>query len=243
MTKKAATTKTADAPAEAKTCRCGCGAPVNFQFIQGHDQRLISQLAHNTATGDGRCMGILTADEAKGDIQARIDKVTAYIAEKLSAGLAAKYNSAAHRQWDLSVRQDNRQATRAERVAKAAAKTAHRAKRAANPAGKKVATAPATPDPFDGVDEAIGDHPRQGNLATITKAKMSNEDVDVAEAAESEARMAVIGTPVRVVVGRRKRNANVHGINQAGKVTAVKLVTNGRETIKTEGEFTVLGNL
>lgn len=49
------------------------------------------------------------------------------------------------------------------------------------------------------------------------------------------------GAPVRVKVGRWEYDATVHGMNQAGKITAVRYYNkNEKEIVKTEGEFILI---
>lgn len=51
----------------------------------------------------------------------------------------------------------------------------------------------------------------------------------------------VLGAPVKVRVGRWQYDATVHGMSQAGKVTAVRYDTaGGKEVVKTEGQFTIV---
>lgn len=214
----------ADAAASTRTCACGCGESVVRNFKQGHDQRMVSKLAQDLVYGnvwDGRAMGILSADEAKSDIQGRIDKVTSYVRAKLTDPLATKVYNAAHRAWELEKNADSRAADKeAKRAAREAAKEAKASRKKDKAA--TAATAPAAEPKL------------------ITKATASNDDVDAAEAALPAGSMShSLGQAVQVLVGKRRRNGVVHGMNQAGKVTAVKLTTGGVETIKTEG-FTVL---
>lgn len=51
----------------------------------------------------------------------------------------------------------------------------------------------------------------------------------------------VAGAEVRIKVGRHAYDATVHGMNQAGKITAVRYYTpGGHEMVKTEGQFTLM---
>ena len=114
----ARTTKTAEAAAKTptpdastSTCACGCGETVERTFKQGHDQRLISLLAQDlvyASVWNGTCAKILKVADRKNDIQDNLDKVSAYISTKLSPGLAAKFESAAHRQWKLQGKAQDR---------------------------------------------------------------------------------------------------------------------------------------
>lgn len=211
--------KTATTAETSKTCACGCGEPVVRLFKQGHDQRLVSNLASDLVhmdVWDGKCMGILKGAIVRGDQQEKIDRVTAYVREKISDGLAAKVWSAAMRTWDLQKNKDAKEAAKAERKAAAAAKP------------KRTAKAKAAPS------EEAGSA-REPKL--ITKAVASNADVDAAEAAAdtNSGGTYTTGQGIRVLIGKRKRNATVHGMNQAGKVTAIALVNGGKEQIKTDG--------
>ena len=224
---KTATTKTA-APAEPHTCACGCGEPVARTFKQGHDQRLISRLASDLVHADvwrGTCMGILKLKDVRRDQQDKIDTVSAYVSEKLSEPLGAKVYNAAMRQWELQKNADERAAAKAER-AKA---NADKPKRES----KKGTAKPAAPSEEAGVAA-----PAEPKL--ITRAAASNDDVDAAEAALGNGQPSP-GAVVRVKVGKaRPREATVHGMNQAGKVTAVRYKVGKNEIIKTEGQFEIV---
>jgi hypothetical protein len=225
-------TKTATAATDQpSTCKCGCGETVARQFKQGHDQRLVSNLASDLVrmdVWDGRCMGILTKADVKSDQQAKIDKVSGYVRDKLSDALATKVYNAAMRAWELDktqgARNEAKAARKAERDAKAAERAARKAEKAASPS------------------EEAGPAAAPAERKLITKATASNDDVDAEEArieADASANGFKPGDSVRVLIGKRKRNATVHGMNQAGKVTAIVLTTNGKETIKTDG-FTIV---
>lgn len=230
-----ATKPAADAQT-ASTCKCGCGESVARQFKQGHDQKLISLMASDIVHGDvwdGTCNGILKGAIRRGDIQEKINVVQERMAKGISEALAAKFVRAAHRTWELEKTRDERAKAKAERKATKDKRATATAKR---PANKKVgATKAATPS-----EEAGGE--AKPPLKLITTAKATNADVDAAEAAvEADTKSGFQpGDPIRVKVGKRVRNGVVRGMNQAGKVTAVALTTNGREVVKTEGEFEVV---
>lgn len=208
--------KKTKAPAELHNCACGCGESVERVFRQGHDQRLISILADETVNG-GRCRNILGVTEAKNlDIQDKINKVSAYVADKLSGALATKYENAASRAWELDKNRDEREAAKAARKAEAAAKP-KRTRKAAAPSEEAGVAAPARP-------------------LSIVKPTATNEDVDADETAQDNGALR-LGAPVRVKLGNAKRirNATVTGMNQAGKVTAITVMNGTRETVKTDG--------
>jgi hypothetical protein len=89
-----------------KTCGCWCGEPLagKSTFRQGHDQRLVSRLAHELVGGalspEAKSGLKLTSWDESGDIQDRIDELTAAVGRIYSAGLASKVNSAAMRRWE-----------------------------------------------------------------------------------------------------------------------------------------------
>lgn len=60
--------------------------------------------------------------------------------------------------------------------------------------------------------------------------------------AQTEEEYAMVpGAPIKVKVGRWQYDATVHGMSQAGKVTAVRYDTaGGKEIVKTEGQFTIV---
>lgn len=219
-------TKSTAAAETSKSCACGCGEPVARTFKQGHDQRLVSNLASDLVYMDvweGRCMGILKGAIVRGDQEEKINKVTEYVRAKISDGLAAKVYKAAMRTWELQKTRDARVASRTE---KAEARKAAKEKTAARKAAAKKANV--TPE---AAAKAI--EPK-----LITKAVKSNADVDAADAeldtndgtGPGGPRYAT-GQGIRVLLGRRKRNAVVRGMNQSGKVTAIAVTTNGKETV------------
>lgn len=216
MATKPATTATD--PQAKSTCACGCGESVERTFKQGHDQRLISRLASDLVHGDvweGTCASILKRGDAKLDIQEKINKVSAYVASKLSPGLAAKFESAAARQWELQKG----------RNARSEAKAARRAEQANKPKRAKKATP----------SEEAGD----AKLATVTpidmanpptvKATASNDDVDAAEAG-----LVSLGATVKAKIGRTIKEATVVAMNQSGKATVLEYPGRGGKTARTE---------
>lgn len=224
-----ADTKTkAPADAEPKTCACGCGEPVVRSFKQGHDQRLVAKLARDLVymdVWDGKCMSILRLKDVRGDQEEKINKVADYVRSKLSDALGEKVYRAAMRTWEL----EKTRGVRAEKKAAAKAAKADKPKRS-----RKAVTSALRPDTTAASEEATA--VKEPKL--ITKAAASNDDVDAAEAAMESG--AALGATVRVKVGRRERNATVHGMNQAGKVTAIRYKVGNNEITKTEGQFEVV---
>lgn len=224
------TAKTTAAPEAPRGCACGCGETVERVFKQGHDQRLISHLAQDVvyhSFWDGTCLGILKVTEVKRlDMQDKINKVSAYVSTKLSESLAAKFESAAGRQWELEKSRDEREAAKAARKAENAAKPKRVRKsataKAATPSEEAGDVAPAKPD------------------LKIVKPTASNDDVDAAEAAADEATGFTLGQPVRVRVGKRTRNAKVTGMNRAGQVSAITYVNAGKDVVKTGDQFEII---
>lgn len=213
-------------PKTARECACGCGETVARTFKQGHDQRLISLLASDIVYHDvwsGRCLGILKGDRVKWDIQDKINEVSSYVSAKLSAGLAAKFEAAASRAWEQEKVKSNREAAKARRAEEKAAKPKRVRKAGAEP----VATSS---------EEAEVAKP----TLKVVKPTATNDDVDAAEAASSPT--SKLGQPIKVRVGqgKRVRTATVTGMNQAGKVTAVTVTTAGKDSVKTEGQFTIV---
>lgn len=186
-------------------CACGCGETVTRHFKQGHDQKMISEFAHNTVTGDGRCRGILTVAQSKGDIEVRIGQVRDYIAKKLSEGLAAKYENAALRQWEFQKAREAKVEARAARVRTA----------------PKSRTKKAAPS------EEAGSAP-DSRVGQVVTAKASNDDVDAAEA-EQDSPLG-LGVPVRAMVKGRARNGKVGALNQSGKMTVFITTRAGKDT-------------
>lgn len=73
--------------------------------------------------------------------------------------------------------------------------------------------------------------------AALVASKIKNERAEARE----ERTEPVAGAEVRIKVGRHCYDATVHGMNQAGKITAVRYYTpGGHEMVKTEGQFTLM---
>jgi hypothetical protein len=220
--------KTQKAVAQPHPCACGCGAEVLRTFKQGHDQKLISNLASDIVYSDvwdGKCMGILKGAAVRGDIQERINTVSQYMSAKLSEPLAAKFEKAVARAWELEKTRDARLAAKETRKKEREQKTAN--SRAAKAAKK--AAEPTEPKP-----------PRK---PMATTAKMTNEDVDKAEAAADKQESTngyKPGATIKIKAGKRTRNATVRGMSQSGKVTAVAFMNAGKEVVKQDGEFEIV---
>lgn len=143
MAKKSTASKLAEtaAPIEPNPyCADGCGNRVGSAkstFLQGHDQRLISDLSTRVTVGEmgafQRALLCLVEDPKPldgafyyvetDDIQDRINTINAAVAARFSIPLADKFASAAMAKWDKSMRQTTAQAEReARRAAKAAAR-------------------------------------------------------------------------------------------------------------------------
>lgn len=215
-------------------CADGCGSRVNSAkstFLQGHDQRLISDLSTRVAVGDmgpfqrgllnlvddpKPAQGEFTYIETR-DIMDRINTVSAAVAARFSAGLADKFTSAAMAKWDKSVRQgDLREA---------------RAQRAANPAPKRVRKAKAAkverPTP-EQLEQAANDITDAGAIGEGKPTSTVGQPIE-----------NLRGTEVKVKIGRWTYDAIVVGMNQAGKITAVEY-TNNKGDEKTTDRFVLV---
>lgn len=126
-------------------CADGCGSRVNSPkstFIQGHDQRLISDLSFRVVDGEmggfqRALLGLVdspkttAADEfyynESGDIMDRINTISAAVTRVFSAALSAKFTSAAMAKWDKAVARtataERRAQAKAAKAAKAAAES------------------------------------------------------------------------------------------------------------------------
>jgi len=230
----AKTTAKTEAPTESRGCACGCGESVERTFKQGHDQRLISRLAEDVvyqSVWDGSCLGILkTRLSRQADIQVRINTVRDYVAAKLSEPLAAKFESAVLRAWEQQKNKDAREQTRA----------ARKAENAAKPKKTRKTVAAARTDAATPSEEAGAAAPKR-EVGKVVTATASNDDVDAEEAAADASTGLASGDSVRIKAGKRTRTAIVHGMNRAGKVTAVRFMNAGKEVIKTEGQFEIVG--
>ncbi len=221
--------KTAKPKAEPQLspCKCGCGVEVARSFKQGHDQRLVSDLASDLVRGDvwnGTCMGILKKTQVRADLQEKINLVVERVRAGISDALAAKVERAAHRQWELEKGKSERAAKKAERKVKAAAE-------AAKPKVKRPTKPVATNADIDALEAA------QEAAETEAEAEATPDNV-----VALPTKKVGPGDAVRVRVGKstRIRNATVRGMNQAGKITAVVLKNGDKELVKTEGEFEIV---
>lgn len=191
--------KTETTPAEPKLCKCGCGATVKSSFAQGHDMRLISQLAENVVNGKPpTANGALSQAKAKRPVNERIELVAAMLTDRVSEAISAKFENAANRK----VAQNTAKAERAAaKPAKAATKAKPRTKATAKTA---VASAPVT-----AVAEDATPDPEPADDSNVAKRGIGPAAGDG----------LALGAPIVIQVRGRKVNATVHGMNQAGKVT------------------------
>lgn len=223
-TETAAETVLENGPTDAtpkQYCADGCGARVGnpkSTFLQGHDQRLVSRLAtevveHVALSDFARGLLTLTDYDDNDDIQDRIDQVHARVILRFSVGLGDKFNSAAHRRWELSGKRADRAAQKA--VKAAAPKKTRRAKGAL----------------VEGADPALA--------AANEQARLNHEPVGQQESTVGQEIVNLRGTEVQVKIGRWTYTAVVHGMNQKGKVTAVEY-TDGKGETKTTDKFTLV---
>lgn len=236
MTKTTRTTAPKPDASAAATCACGCGETVERTFKQGHDQRLISYLASDLVHADvwaGTCANILKKSEVRDDIQARMDKVSKYVAEKLSPGLAAKFVSAAHRQWEAQKNKD----------AKAAKKPVHKRPQRKTSGQKAVDAAMAAREnatPSEEAGDAIvpsaaarkASEVKNSRVGKVVTPTATNDDVDQAEA-EADGKIG-LGVTVRAKIGRVVKDATVVAMNQSGKATVLEYSGRGGKPARTE---------
>jgi hypothetical protein len=103
---------------EDRFCGCGCGQAVNPRstFRQGHDARMVSQLACAVVGHSGwskadpvvpTVFGAAAAERITGsnDIQARIDEAAKLVEQHFGPALADKFHSAAMNGWDKALKQ------------------------------------------------------------------------------------------------------------------------------------------
>lgn len=70
---------------------------------------------------------------------------------------------------------------------------------------------------------------------------LAQVDAERVERDDELAAESVLGAPIRVKVGRWERDAIVHGMSQAGKVTAIRYTNgDGKEVVRTDGKFKIL---
>lgn len=206
-------------------CADGCGERVGSArstFLQGHDQRLVSRLAievveHVALSDFARTLLELTDYDDASDIQDRIDEVGARVVARFSPGLGAKFNSAAMRRWELWGKRADRAAKKA---AKATAPKKVRRIKGARAEGSNTALASAN-------EQARLNHQPLPGTVEAQKSTVGQELVNLR------------GTEVQVKIGRWTYTAVVHGMNQAGKVSAVEYTDKKGET-KTTDKFTLV---
>lgn len=211
---KATKTETTDAQ-YTDTCRCGCGETVNRFFRQGHDQRLISKLAADVVEGTGTGLGILPAADAELDIQARIDRVAEYA--KLSEALGRKFHSAAMNSWASYQKRTTKQAATVTEIPFCSCDL-NRTKGVHQDGCERELAGQMDPTERDHeVAEQILTQSDQDddNLSTADPRELAGE-------APADQVSYALGAPVKVKVGRYVYDGFVHGMNQAGKVTAVR---------------------
>lgn len=213
-------------------CGCGCGEDLNpkSSFRQGHDQRLVSKVASMIVDDGGDLRHYPFMAEWSGmedfqladlgndrDIQDQIDRVTAAVGRRFSDALATKTNAACHRAWELA---GKKTALQAERAAKKAAVANRKpAAKVAKPTPKAKAAKKTTVDEIQ--DQLVG-------LDASTETGFAGA-----------APKLYLGAQVNAKVGRWVKEAIVHGMNQAGKVTAVKY-RDARGNEKTTDKFTLV---
>lgn len=203
-------------------CADGCGSRVGTPkstFLQGHDQRLISDLSSRVVEGEmgtfqRALLGLIHRDqtaqqgqyyfEEDDDIMDRINAVSAAVSYQFSEGLSAKFSSAAMRKWEQWSRRETREADRLAR--------------AENPKPKRVRKAKA-------------------KAAAVEPAPESADDP--AESTVGEELVNLRGSLVKVKIGRWTYDATVIGMNQSGKITAVEY-TNNKGEDKTTDRFTIV---
>jgi hypothetical protein len=237
MTEKtAAKPKAAKTPAEKHGCACGCGEQVERTFKQGHDQRLISLMASDLVYADvwkGTCNGILKGADVRADIQDRMDKVAERISKGISEALSAKFVRAAHRAWELEKGKTERDEAKAARRAAAKTASATKTKRT-----KKATTSSEEAGVVASPAAQVASEVKNSRVGKSVVATASNADVDALDQEPTEPTYTS-GQKVKIRAGKRTRTATVRGMNQAGKVTAVAVLTNGVEKVLTEGQFEI----
>lgn len=199
-------------------CACLCGSGLNHPrstFLQGHDQRFVGQLATEVVIDgltDVRVQQLQLPTEANGwDIQERITQVGNAVSKFFSPALASKFVSAAHRRWDKTVRDS--QPDHAKRVSRKPKKSMVQQAAEAN---------------------GLVEHPGTGETVDLQAAYNAPDP-------RTKDEQVTLGAPVRVKVGRWEYDATVHGMNQAGKITAVRYYDkNDKEFVKPEGKFRLI---
>ena len=212
MAKTATTKAPTAAAAESKQCACGCGEPVVRLFKQGHDQKLVAKFASDLVY-----MNVWDG-RCMGILKVKESRSDIEVKiDTVSAYVSEKLSEAlGTKVYKAAMRAWELQKNADERASKRAERT--------KAAAEKKATRKPRP----------------------TKPVATNADVDAVEATPSEeagdASTSGLGADIRVRVGKRARTAQVHGMNQAGKVTAIRYKVGNNEITKTEGQFEVLGD-
>jgi hypothetical protein len=214
-------------------CADGCGNRVGSAkstFLQGHDQRLISDLSFRVVGGEmgafqRALLSLILRDkvaesgeyyyEENDDIMDRINAVSAAMAVRFSSPLADKFTSAAMAKWEKAGRQTERAAQKALRIAE----------------GKKPRVRKPKAPKDDPKDLAV----------TPAGTRLQNADGSPIESASTVGQEVqnLRGTTVKAKIGRWTYDAVVIGMSQAGKVTAVEY-TDKKGEEKTTDRFTLV---
>lgn len=251
----------ANPQAKAPTCGCLCGENVNPRsiFRQGHDQRMIGELALRVAEGSLTNLWVerlqLPTEVDDNDIQERINLTSAAVAKFFSDALARKFTVAAHNRWDALVRKSQPKGARQPqvKVEKASESEERKFARASGlDLPKKSVEHPGTGETVDLAETGrkVTEQNRTAGAVKVPSAAAIASEIknarmlerQAAEANSKEEYAVVLGAPIKVKVGRWEYDATIHGMSQAGKVTAVRYDSaGGKEIVKTEGQFTIVG--
>lgn len=175
-------------------CADGCGGRVNSPrstFLQGHDQRLISRLAVEVVEDvelSSFARKLLELDTVEryddaGDIQDRIDRVAAAVIMRFSSGLGFKFESAAHRRWELWTAKGERAAQKALKVA-APKRTRVTKKNATSAVSTELQkNAPNSFEPVGGSFslDSLEDYRKQATAWLGDKSELSSEQLEKAD--------------------------------------------------------------
>lgn len=199
-----------------KECACNCGEYVNpkSMFRQGHDQRLVGNLARWTAEGTidvGTRTRLGLPDDVNNVVFIdRIAGVSDAISRRFTPQLANKYYAAAERVWGA---------------------------KASKPRTASMSVDVLPVRPPDSGDETVEEIQRMlDNPPTVAEQVASQ-----IKNGRIEARLeALPGSVVRAKIGRWIYDATVIGMNQSGKVTMIKYVPRNGGDPKTTGKFEIV---
>lgn len=200
-------------PAETRQCACWCGQSVapKSTFRQGHDQKLVGLVAYMVVDG-----GFTNEWVEYLQLPTEIDgqDIQERI-DQLTAAVGKMFSEGLARKVDRA------------------------AMRAWQDAGKKGLAVVA--EQMKATPEAVARETVDVDRAVAIAEDLATKSPMPLEQVEADYAAPALGASIRVKVGRWERDAIVHGMSQAGKVTAIRYTNgDGKEVVRTDGKFKIL---